>query len=241
MYISTKTLKDIANEKVDWRYDVKYDSSPIVLLTLGNGTHKGGFGNPPTSAYPDSIGTKVTPNNTGANLFCAALGTASDHSSNLRIETGKLEESEAEAKISFGTVFSSNFPSVFLTLQNTESFTGSFGNPPSVELLSPDQASILRNNTGATIHWVAIGEGPNPNQDELLIQSHVKLCDENQPFTWNFNTSYSEAPTVILSLQFGSYTGSFGSPAQITNLTPSSVTINPNNYGCIVNCIAFGE
>ncbi len=81
---------------------------------------------------------------------------------------------------------------------------------------------------------------PNVPPREVRIEAGVHACADNQPFNVDFAASFYTAPFVLLSLQQGSYGGTFGNLPSAKQITRNNVIIDPGNWGCIVHWIAIG-
>lgn len=66
-------------------------------------------------------------------------------------------------------------------------------------------------------------------------------AETNDFFPVTFPEAYSSPPAVSLTLQNGSYTGTFGNMPSVVSLDTTSMEVNPGNTGAIVHWIAVGN
>jgi hypothetical protein len=220
------------DQEMTWEYNTAYQGAPSVMLTLGQAKYTDSFGNPPYVILADSFKAVVQPNNSGASLFCASVGFAPGGTNDQRMQHGTTgSDEEFTVPLSGFT----GLPCVFLSLQNA-SYPGAFGYIPKVVSADQDSVTINPCNRGGITHWVAIG--PGAPVTVANVQTLVQQSDTD--FVWTFNSGFDAPPTIIVTLQNGSYRGAFGHQPQIADVSRTSATIRPLNGGSIVNCVAFG-
>jgi hypothetical protein len=220
------------DQEMTWEYNTAYQGAPSLMLALGQAQYTDSFGNPPYIILADSFKAVVQPNNGGASLFCASVGFAYAGTNNQRIQYGTTASDE-EFTVQLNGF--TGLPCVFLSLQNAW-YQGAFGYIPKVVSASQDSVTINPCNRGGITHWVAIG--PGAPGTVAKVQTVVQQSDTD--FVWTFNSSFDAPPTIIVTLQNGSYRGAIGHQPQIADVGRTSATIRPCNGGCIVNCVAFG-
>jgi hypothetical protein len=222
-----------------WRYPAPSSSEPVIMLTLKNDTYGGQCGYMPRCTTVDPMTAGVDIANTGMHLFCGAIGDIKASAPPLCIRHGTVR-ANGDFDLNFGSATFSEPPVVFVSLAE-DTFHGEIGGVPSVFKVTKDTARIKPNNSGMLVHWVAIGHGAAPNASGTIIQQKIFRADDGGECQWSFDSAFSAPPAVIVSLQQGTFDNNFGQPPQIKNVTSSAVTIRPNNTGCVLHCVAFGD
>lgn len=213
-------------------------STPTLMLTLQSGTYGGQFGGAPRCLWAGPGSVSFDMGNSGASLSYAAIGNPQAQHLPWHIEFGQ-QLTDGVIQVPFAANGFSQPPAVFLTLRE-RSFTGSFGNIPSVSQVTSQHAILNPYNTGSLLQWVAIGPGSN-NADQVLVQTKQVRCTSAVEYLWVFDTEFASLPTVILSFEKGTYGDNFGHPPQLGAVTTKSAVVKSNNWGCILHCVAFGK